>query len=75
MTSGAEYSTNYLTDPATHELEDQRLDRRCLRCKSSHIIPLDKASELANTCYLCRGCGHIFSPALPFVYKGHNRPE
>ena len=69
MTNGAEFSTNYSADPATHEPEVRSEGRRCLRCKSSHIIPLEKASELANTCYLCRGCGHIFSPALPVVQK------
>ena len=35
---------------------------RCLRCSSLTTIALDKMVIDANTCYLCRACGHIFSP-------------
>jgi hypothetical protein len=35
----------------------------CLRCNSLTTIALDKMVADANTCYLCRACGHIFSPS------------
>ena len=35
----------------------------CPRCGSPEIIGLDKLRERDNTCYRCRQCGHIFSPA------------
>ena len=34
----------------------------CLRCGSVDTLRLEKARVEANTCYRCRGCGHIFSP-------------
>ena len=34
----------------------------CLRCDSDDTVQLEKARTEANTCYRCRGCGHIFSP-------------
>lgn len=34
----------------------------CLRCGSDDTVRLEKARVEANTCYRCRGCGHIFSP-------------
>ena len=34
----------------------------CLRCGSDDTLRLEKARVEANTCYRCRGCGHIFSP-------------
>jgi len=64
MTIGGEFSTNYSAEP-----EVQQDVQRCLRCKSTSTISLDKASQSANTCYLCRGCGHIFSPALSVAQK------
>ncbi len=36
---------------------------RCLRCSSPTTVALDKMAADANTCYLCRACGHIFSPS------------
>ena len=36
---------------------------RCHRCRSLTTIALDKMVAGANTCYLCRACGHIFSPS------------
>ena len=35
----------------------------CPRCASTDLIGLDKLRRQDNTCYRCRGCGHIFSPA------------
>ena len=44
---------------------------RCLRCNSLTTIALDKMVADANTCYLCRTCGHIFSPSasVPVVQR------
>ena len=36
----------------------------CPRCLSLDTISLDKVDAWANTCFRCRSCGHIFSPAL-----------
>ena len=36
----------------------------CPRCLSLDTVSLDKVDARANTCFRCRGCGHIFSPAL-----------
>jgi predicted RNA-binding Zn-ribbon protein involved in translation (DUF1610 family) len=38
----------------------------CLRCGREDTVRLEKARLEANTCYRCRGCGHIFSPADTF---------
>ena len=35
----------------------------CPKCGSSEAIQLDKLRDEDNTCYRCRQCGHIFSPA------------
>ncbi len=35
----------------------------CMRCGGEDTVRLEKARIDANTCYRCRGCGHIFSPA------------
>ena len=35
----------------------------CPRCGSADLVRLDKLRERDNTCYRCRLCGHIFSPA------------
>lgn len=43
-------------------IENEKGGVRCLRCGSPTTIALDKMVDDANTCYLCRGCGHIFSP-------------
>ncbi|MFW6175145.1 MAG: hypothetical protein ACOC5K_05130 [Chloroflexota bacterium] len=37
--------------------------RPCLRCGSENTLRLQKAQQEAHTCYRCRDCGHIFSPA------------
>ncbi len=34
----------------------------CLRCGGIDTFRLEKARSQANTCFRCRGCGHIFSP-------------
>jgi len=34
----------------------------CPRCGNVSFEKLEKYEELANTCYRCRSCGHIFSP-------------
>ena len=34
----------------------------CPRCSNEVPVRLEKADPLANTCYRCRSCGHIFSP-------------
>ena len=35
---------------------------RCPRCLNETPVRLEKADPLANTCFRCRQCGHIFSP-------------
>ena len=35
----------------------------CPRCASPDHTSLDKLRRQDNTCYRCRHCGHIFSPA------------
>ena len=35
----------------------------CPRCGSVDHIRLDRLRQRDNTCYRCRLCGHIFSPA------------
>ena len=35
----------------------------CPRCGSAQLVQLDRLREQENTCYRCRLCGHIFSPA------------
>ena len=37
----------------------------CPRCALEDVVPLEKLRPHFNTCYRCRQCGHIFSPALP----------
>lgn len=34
----------------------------CPRCANDAPVRLEKADPMANTCYRCRTCGHIFSP-------------
>jgi predicted RNA-binding Zn-ribbon protein involved in translation (DUF1610 family) len=34
----------------------------CMRCGGEDTVRLEKARIDANTCFRCRGCGHIFSP-------------
>ncbi len=36
---------------------------RCPQCEERDSIALDKLRPHFNTCYRCRLCGHIFSPA------------
>ena len=36
---------------------------RCPQCEETDSIALDKLRPHFNTCYRCRLCGHIFSPA------------
>ena len=35
----------------------------CPRCGSGELVRLDKLRPGFNTCFRCRSCGHIFSPA------------
>ena len=35
----------------------------CPKCASDRLVRLDKHRPRDNTCYRCRPCGHIFSPA------------
>ena len=39
----------------------------CMRCAGGDTVRLEKARIEANTCYRCRGCGHIFSPENTFA--------
>jgi predicted RNA-binding Zn-ribbon protein involved in translation (DUF1610 family) len=34
----------------------------CPSCSNDAPVRLEKADPLANTCFRCRTCGHIFSP-------------
>ena len=38
-------------------------DALCPRCDESDAIALEKLRPHFNTCFRCRLCGHIFSPA------------
>lgn len=38
-------------------------DAPCPRCEETDSIALEKLRPHFNTCYRCRLCGHIFSPA------------
>ena len=38
--------------------------RRCPRCLALDTMSLDRVDLTGNTCYRCRGCGHIFSPRV-----------
>ncbi len=40
------------------------VEKVCPKCGSDHVIRLDKLRREDNSCYRCRACGHIFSPAL-----------
>ncbi len=53
------------SDPRNRAIGGERGTVRCLRCNSLTTIALDKMAADANTCYLCRACGHIFSPSTP----------
>jgi len=44
--------------------QGERCGRRCPRCLVWDTVPLDKVDLTGNTCYRCRGCGHIFSPRV-----------
>ena len=44
--------------------EDADSRERCPRCEETDSIALEKLRPHFNTCYRCRLCGHIFSPAL-----------
>lgn len=45
------------------DLEDDAPGARCPQCEETNSIALDKLRPHFNTCYRCRLCGHIFSPA------------
>ena len=36
---------------------------RCPKCGSTELVSLDRLREEDNSCYRCRSCGHVFSPA------------
>ena len=42
--------------------QGDRQYRRCPRCLALDTMSLDRVDLTGNTCYRCRGCGHIFSP-------------
>ena len=44
----------------------------CPRCGSKEVVRLDRIRPNDNTCYRCRSCGHVFSPAEP---KARPRPN
>lgn len=44
-------------------IEDADTGVRCPQCEETDSIALDKLRPHFNTCYRCRLCGHIFSPA------------
>lgn len=44
-------------------IEDEDAGARCPQCEETDSIALDKLRPHFNTCYRCRLCGHIFSPA------------
>ena len=44
-------------------MTDQASAAPCPRCSSGELIRLDRLRHQDNTCYRCRTCGHIFSPA------------
>ena len=46
--------------PAT---ADTTIVRECPRCATEDAVELEKLRSIDNTCYRCRRCGHIFSPA------------
>ena len=43
-------------------VESETSCRRCPRCLALETMSLDRVDLTGNTCYRCRGCGHIFSP-------------
>ena len=43
--------------------EDTASGESCPRCDETDSIALEKLRPHFNTCYRCRLCGHIFSPA------------
>ena len=44
-------------------IKDADIGARCPQCEETDSIALDKLRPHFNTCYRCRLCGHIFSPA------------
>jgi len=36
---------------------------KCRRCGTVEVVRLEKLRPEDNTCYRCRRCGHVFSPA------------
>ena len=46
----------------TTPVQSERQTRRCPRCLALDTVSLDRVDLTGNTCYRCRGCGHIFSP-------------
>ena len=45
------------------DIEDADSGARCPRCEKTDSIALEKLRPHFNTCYRCRLCGHVFSPA------------
>ena len=43
--------------------DDGDAGARCPRCDDDETIALEKLRTHFNTCFRCRLCGHIFSPA------------
>ena len=50
-------------DDAPEDIGDADSEALCPRCDETDAIALEKLRPHFNTCYRCRLCGHIFSPA------------
>ena len=48
---------------APEDIGDADSEALCPRCDETDAIALEKLRPHFNTCYRCRLCGHIFSPA------------
>lgn len=60
------FSAAHMPDDSAEDAPDaQAYDpgALCPRCDESDAIALEKLRPHFNTCYRCRLCGHIFSPA------------
>lgn len=49
--------------PSLPATADTTIVRECPRCATEDAVELEKLRSIDNTCYRCRRCGQIFSPA------------
>ena len=49
--------------PVADEADGPPHESPCPRCGRADLLGLEKLRARDNTCYRCRPCGHIFSPA------------